>query len=140
MKRMAYLGTFHGSAVPANESATVFQAEARSSTILPVQDAELPTELQGGAGFESTVEVREDGTFGEYGSIDFGGNNTIRFRELAPGHMAPAGDGRNAGAVDWVVEAGTGIFDGAAGYITSNFSLGESGDLVDYQVVSLLLP
>jgi hypothetical protein len=48
--------------------------------------------------------------------------------------MGPSADARySAGAVTWKVEGGEGQFEGASGYITSNFMVTEDGEVTDYQ-------
>ena len=139
MRRIAYMATFKGSAAPSNEAGTELKARTRAASVVPLDGSELPSGIAYEAEFESIVALGADGRFQERGSIDHGGGNVLHFSELSPGLMAPAPDGRSAGAIDWKVDSGTGVFAGASGYITSNFSVDQAGGVVDHQVASILL-
>lgn len=139
VKRIVYAATFKGTAAPTNDAGTELKAQTRASRLVPL-DGDLPAGLGPGASFESTVIIGENGAFAEHGKIDLGGGNTLGFKELAKGTMAPAPDGGSAGAIDWRIESGTGIFAGASGYVTSNFSVSDSGEVVDHQLASIVLP
>jgi hypothetical protein len=49
-------------------------------------------------------------------------------------------DGLQRGAVIWEVIEGRGQFAGATGLITSNFTVGSKGEVVDNHYVRLFLP
>jgi len=49
-------------------------------------------------------------------------------------------DGLQRGAVTWEVTEGRGQFAGATGLITSNFTVGSKGEVVDNHYVRLFLP
>lgn len=140
MGRFVYTATFEGSAAPANDEGTELKVQSQAAALTPLAKSEPPAGLGTTAHFDSVVTMSDDGTFGESGTIDFGGGNSIRFSEATPGRIAPASDGRAAGAVGWKVDSGTGVFQGASGYITSNFNVGDSGDVIDHQVGAILLP
>ena len=62
-------------------------------------------------------------------------------------HKIPVGvlgasgvDGLQRGAVIWEVTEGSGQFTGATGLITSNFTVGSKGEVVDNHYVRLFLP
>jgi hypothetical protein len=139
MGRFVYTATFEGSAAPANDDGSELKVQAQVVTLTPLAKSEPPAGLGTTAQFESVVIMSGAETFGESGAIDFGGGNVIRFSEISPGKIAPASDGRAAGAVGWKVDSGTGVLQGASGYITSNFSVGDSGDVVDHQLGAILL-
>ena len=44
------------------------------------------------------------------------------------------------GAISWRITAGEGEFVGAAGYITSNFTVAADGEVVDNHYVRMFLP
>jgi len=44
------------------------------------------------------------------------------------------------GAVIWRITAGDGEFRGATGYITSNFTVSATGEVVDNHYVRMVLP
>jgi hypothetical protein len=87
------------------------------------------------AWFESEVRLSGKHAFTETGTISFGDDNhELRFSTVGEGHMGPSADDRySAGTVTWKVEGGDGQFDGASGYITSNFLVTEDGEVTDYQ-------
>lgn len=94
----------------------------------------------GSASFESEVEVLEDGSFREAGTIIYGGAGHVRFRTLGRGVLGASGiDGLQRGAVIWEVEGGDGEFAGASGLITSNFSVDGAGEVLDSQFAQLFL-
>jgi len=86
-------------------------------------------------GFESEVRFTGQNVFTETGAISFGeDNHSLRFSSVGQGHMGPSADPTfSAGTVTWKVEGGEGQFDGASGYITSNFIVREDGEVTDYQ-------
>ena len=130
MKQVVFAATFRGNAAPANDAGTQLSVRGSASELVAL-DGPLPAGLGPHAEFQSTADMGENGSFHEFGTIDLGAGNTIQFREVQPGLMAPAPGGGMAGTVDWKVESGTGIFTGAAGLITSNFSVGDDGNVVD---------
>lgn len=70
--------------------------------------------------------------FDEEGSISFGGFDTVKFRSLQPGELAPSADDElEQGAVVLAVEGGGGAFARASGRIVSNFLLSTTGELTD---------
>ena len=53
---------------------------------------------------------------------------------------ASGADGLQRGAVIWEVTDGRGQFAGATGFITSNFTVGSKGEVVDNHYVRVFLP
>ncbi len=139
MRRVVYAATFKGTLRPIDDAGAKVEAEGRGSVEAMLNETALPAGLGVEPRFQSTLEMKRDGTFGEFGTIDFGNGDALRFSEIAPGHLAPAPDGRQSGAIDWKIDSGSGAFATATGYITSNFNLGEEGDFLDHQVVSIVL-
>ncbi len=140
MKQLIYVMQFSGQAAPVAGRSNVLKARttASSSTISTrvgaggVDSAVLP--LPGGtASFESEVTITGDGSFVEFGSIRFGeGQHVLRFSTVGQGYLAASADPRlRHGTVTWRVEGGEGQFEGASGLITSNFTIGEDGQVVD---------
>jgi hypothetical protein len=81
--------------------------------------------------FESEVEL-SGGTFKESGSIEYGGRGKVRFETVGEGHLEPSPQpDLQWGMVRWRVTGGDGEFQGASGFITSNFTVSSSGELVD---------
>ena len=86
------------------------------------------------ASFESDVFPNEDGSFTESGVINFGGGHGFTFSTRGQGAMGPSADPDLIhGGICWQVDAGTGIFNGASGIITSNFTVSGTGEVVDSQ-------
>ena len=95
--------------------------------------AALGTLPGGSAAFESEVVFAGETSFKESGTIAFGnGANRLRFSTVGEGYLGPCPDANTKhGSVMWRVDGGEGRFDGASGLITSNFFVGEDGDVVD---------
>ena len=92
------------------------------------------------ATFESEVQVTGAGTFVEAGRISYSKAGRLTFETVGQGTLGPSGiDGLQRGAVIWEVTEGTGQFAGATGLITSNFTVGPKGDVVDNHSVRLFL-
>lgn len=90
---------------------------------------------------ESQVERFGDGTFVEDGTITYGSAGSVVFVTVGRGTVGPSPvAGRVHGAVVWTVTGGEGRLAGARGLITSNFTVGAEGDVVDDQVARLYLP
>lgn len=141
MKQIIYALQFKGQAAPAGGSANVIKAttSAPSCSIASVVGAQgLSGTIQPAAGskaeFESEVTITGDSSFQERGSIAFGAGNRLRFSTVGQGYTGPSADPNlRHGTVMWRVEGGEGQFQGASGLITSNFTFGGQGEVVDYQ-------
>lgn len=140
MQQLVYALQFRGHA--AADSETVFHVEERaaSASITTVVNS---GGLTGGfdpaakveATFHSRVELRTDGTFLEDGAISFGPVHRIHFRTRVPGWVADSPDPRvRHGTVTFEVVSGEGQFDGAAGIITSNFTIAADGEVTENQI------
>lgn len=125
----------------------VFAMELRGSAA-PVAGREgtlkAATSGRGPAGetvnFESTVVLGGEG-FNETGSIDYTGRGKVRFETVGAGHLGPSPIPQTQwGAVIWRITQGDGEFRGATGYITSNFTVGADGHVVDNHYVRMVLP
>ncbi len=98
-----------------------------------VDGAFIPAE-GGMAFFESEVRTTGADKFVESGNISFGDDHALTFTTVGEGHLGPSADPKTlAGAVTWKVESGEGQFKNASGFITSNFTVGTAGEVVDYQ-------
>jgi hypothetical protein len=91
--------------------------------------------------FESDVTITGAGSFGEEGLIRFGhGGHVLRFTTRVAGWIAPSPvPETQQGTITWTVSGGEGQFSGAAGVITSNFTLDAEGEINDYQLGVLYL-
>jgi hypothetical protein len=140
MKHVIYSMQFKGTAVPSSEG--VLKATT-SATSCSIESVIGPDGIEGRfhpaegglAWFESEVRLSGPHSFTETGEISFGEeDHSLRFSTVGEGHMGPTADARySAGAVTWKVEGGEGQFEGASGYITSNFLITEAGEVTDYQ-------
>ena len=92
------------------------------------------------ATFESEVQMTGPGTFLESGRINYGKAGGVTFTTVGNGVLGPSGvDGLQRGAVIWEVTEGRGQFARATGLITSNFTVGAKGEVVDSHYVRLFL-
>ena len=90
--------------------------------------------------FESEV-VLTGNIFKETGSIEYGGRGKLTFDTIGDGHITPSAiPNLMSGGVIWQISGGDGEFQGASGFITSNFTVNETGDLADNQYVRIFLP
>jgi len=140
MKHVIYSMQFKGSAVPGGEGVLKATTSATSCSIQSVigDDGIEGTfhPAEGGlAFFESEVRLVGEHAFTETGTISFGDDDhELRFSTVGQGHMGPSADEKySAGTVTWKVDGGEGQFEGASGYITSNFLVTEEGEVTDYQ-------
>lgn len=91
--------------------------------------------------FKSTVTMTGEGQFDESGTIDYGHGNTIAFSTLGRGHLGPSPmEGVQHGTVTWRIDRGTGAYQNATGYITSNFTLHSDGVVIDHQFAVIFVP
>ena len=112
--------------------------EAKASTL------RAQTAGRGQAGetvnFESEVVLKGD-HFNETGSIEYVGRGKVMFETVGVGYLAPSPlPGTQWGAVIWRITEGEGEFQGATGYITSNFTVSANGEVVDNHYVRMVLP
>ena len=145
MTSLVFAVQFEGHAVPVDGSpdklrARTFAHGQTLRTSLTPDAIESAVESAQGASvtFESEVEITGEGRFVETGSISYGTAGSIRFRTVGHGILGPSGvDGLQRGAVIWEVISGEGQFAAATGLITSNFTVGAQGEVVDNQFAVL---
>jgi hypothetical protein len=102
-----------------------------------VLDAELEAR---GARSATRLVFKDESTFEESGTIDFGNGDALRVRSLESGHLARSADGRSRhGTSVLSVVEGAGRYAGASGRITSNFVLSPEGEVTDEQVAVLFI-
>lgn len=85
---------------------------------------------------EGEIRLSGQHTFQGQGLLTFGeeSDHALRFSTVEAGHLAPSAlSGVMAGAVSWKVDGGSGRFERATGFISSTFTLNESGELSEYQ-------
>ena len=148
MKEIVFALEFRGSASPEAGSDKKLRAKtsATSQTLRSVLRADgiqggVETAGGGSASFESEVEIVGEGVFVESGSIRYGEAGKVSFRTVGRGTIGPSPlAGLQRGAVIWEVTRGEGRLAGAQGLITSNFTVGAQGEVVDDQYARLFLP
>ena len=129
MQPVIFALQFRGEAAPLADAVGVLKAQTRA--------AGVPETGGGEARFSSIVTMVGDGAFVESGAIDYGGGSSLSFDTVGQGRIGPAAAGGMAGAVIWKVVEGKGRWAGASGYVTSNFTVSEKGDVVDNQTAVL---
>ena len=148
MKELVFAMQFKGKGQPVEGVEGQLAARSTASgqvlrTALTAKGVQAKAESRPGprATFQSEVQMTGAGTFTETGRISYGKAGGLTFRTLGQGVIGASGvDGLQRGAVIWEVTEGRGQFAGASGLITSNFTVGSKGELVDNQYVRLFLP
>ena len=148
MKELVFALEFKGSAgpVPGSDNKLRAQTSATGQTlrsVLKPDGVQAAIEPAGGdsATFESEVEMVGEGAFLESGTIKYGSAGKVTFKTVGRGVLGPSPlAGAQRGAVIWEITGGEGRFKGAQGIITSNFTVGSQGEVVDDQFVRLFLP
>ena len=139
MKQISYVIQFRGTAGPKEGEEGVLSAKttgsaSRISTAVDdgLVDATIEAIPVNSVSFVSDVFPNEDGSFTESGTINFGGGNSFTFSTRGTGAMGPSAESNlTHGGICWQVDSGTGLFGGATGIITSNFTVSGSGAVVD---------
>jgi hypothetical protein len=146
MKQVIYVLQFKGSAAPVSDGVLKASTRAPSCSIsTDVGPDGLRSRLETkpgaeAAAFESTVTMTGESSFKETGTIEFGRGHRLRFSTVGEGYLGPSADPTvKHGCVIWRVDGGEGQFAGATGLITSNFTVGQNGEVVDnhFGVLSL---
>lgn len=142
MRHIVYSMQFKGKAVPGHESGMLKATTSATSCTLQsvvtadgVEGSFHPAE-GGMAFFESEIRIAGQNAFTEDGTITFGEEgHSIRFSTVGQGTLGPSADPKHSvGAVVLKIEGGDGQFEGATGYVTSSFLVGQDGELTDYQL------
>jgi hypothetical protein len=148
MKELVFALEFKGTAgpVPGSENRLRAKTSATGQTlrsVLKPDGVQAAIEPAGGdsASFESEVEIIGEGTFLESGSITYGRAGKVTFTTVGQGMLGPSPlPDVQRGAVIWEVTGGEGRFQGAQGLITSNFTVGQQGEVTDDHFVRMFLP
>ena len=147
MRQIVYSLQFKGKALPGHESGVLKATTSATSCSLQsvvtddgVQGTFHPAD-GGMAFFESEIRAAGQNAFTETGTITFGEEgHSLHFSTVGQGALGPSADPTlSAGAVLWKVEGGDGQFDGATGYITSNFLVAPDGEVTDHQLGVIFL-
>lgn len=88
----------------------------------------------------SEVVVGPEG-FKETGTIEYAGRGKVSFETVGFGQLGPSPvPDIQCGAVVWRITSGEGEFQGAQGYITSNFTVSAVGEVVDNNYLRIYIP
>ena len=135
-----YSMQFRGTAAPSGEGemkATLSATSCDIRTLVGVDgvDGKVTAAEGGMAYFESAVKMTGPDSFQETGKISFGEDgHALTFSTVGQGHLGPSVEEKTMhGTVMWKIDSGEGQFEGASGYITSNFIITAEGDVTDYQ-------
>ncbi len=147
MKELVFALQFKGKARPVEGVAGKLTAKTTAAgqvlrVALTLQGVQAKVESRPGprATFESEVQMTGAGTFVENGRISYGKGGRVTFKTVGQGVLGASGvDGLQRGAVIWEVTEGSGQFAGATGLITSNFTVGSKGEVVDNHYVRLFV-
>jgi hypothetical protein len=148
MREVVFALEFRGTAepVPGSPNTRRARSTAPSQTLSTVLEgdgvrARIEPVVGGSAVLESRVERFGDGSFVEDGTITYGAAGSVTFETLGRGWVGPAPvPGCMVGGVVWTITRGDGAFAGARGIITSNFTVGAEGVVIDDHVTRLYLP
>ena len=148
MKELVFALQFKGKAHPVEGAEGKLAAKTTASsqilrTAVTAKGVQAKAESRPGprATFASEVQITGAGTFVEAGRISYSKAGRLTFKTVGQGVLGPSGvDGLQRGAVIWEVSEGAGQFAGATGLITSNFTVGPKGEVVDNQYVRLFMP
>jgi hypothetical protein len=148
MREIVFALEFRGRAGPVSGSESKRQARTIApsqalSTVLEREGVRARVEAKAGesAVLESRVERFGDGSFVEDGTIAYGSAGTVAFETIGRGWVAPAPRaGWVVGGVLWTITTGDGVFAGARGLITSNFTVSADGEVIDDHFARLYLP
>lgn len=128
MKELVFNLELTGKAAPLENRENALQARLSGSSHL------------GDVVFESQVFLKGE-TFDERGTIDFTGHGKLTFETVGAGCLTPSLlVGKQAGVVCWRIIKGEGEFTGATGYVTSNFVVSATGDVMDNQYIRIIVP
>jgi len=103
---------------------------------------ELRTTKGDKAIFESEVTLTGETSFRESGTIRFGDTpHRLHFSTVGGGSIGASADPRlKHGSVSWQLDSGEGQFAGASGLITSDFTISDTGEVIDNHFGLIFLP
>ena len=139
MRPIAYSLQFRGRSTSPRSGRLHFSLSAPSTALVTTVGADgvhsVFEEVPGGeATFEGELALGEQSAFDDFGTIEFGRGNRLRFHSVGLGRLAASPDPHlRHGSVVREVEGGDGQFAGAEGVITSNFFVSDTGEVTDNQ-------
>ncbi len=148
MRPIAYSLQFRGRADPVAAHVLDAAASAPSQALLTtIEEGGVAGRFLPAPGDEAFLRARlvlsDGGAFDEVGTIRFGHGHVLRLRTVGAGRLGASPDARlRHGTAVCEVHGGEGQFEGARGFVTSNFFLSDTGELTDNQlgVIFLSLP
>lgn len=150
MREIVYTMHFRGQASHSGEEVRTIKTTSSGTSCTMntvVGESGVETTLQPAPGdlafLESELRLTGQDTFEGSGSLTFGdeGEHAIQFTSIHAGQLGPSPQpGLMAGTVTWRVVPGSGRFAAATGFITSTFTLSDSGELSEYHCGLLFLP
>lgn len=131
MPELRYQLTFAGKVAPDDDMGTQMTIEATAPIPAGVDD--VLRQNGSSASMSATVETDEYGGFTETGEIRFGAG-TIRYVSRSEGFIEETEEADiQQGCVIRRIDGGSGIFEGATGYIASTFTVDEDANFRDSQ-------
>ncbi len=150
MRKLLYTMHFVSQTSRTADHSTVLRSTGSATSCVVttrVLSSGVQTNLQASTGdlafFESELRLTGPEEFQETGEIAFGdnGDNVLKFSTVGHGHMQLGLEpGVMAGASSWKVEGGEGQFTDARGFITSNFTINNSGERSDFHCGLIFIP
>jgi hypothetical protein len=148
MKQIIYSMHFRGWTSPAAEGSGVLKATTSATschfhTTIGIDGVNGTYEAADGdlAFLESEITLAGADAFSETGTISFGDKHSLHFANAQDGHLGPSAQPDTmAGTVSRKVQGGEGQFAGATGFITSNFTVTNTGELNEYQFAVIFVP
>ena len=141
MRQILYTLHFRGQTSRANGSDVLRTTGSATSCVVStvIRPSGLETDLHASDGdlafIESELRFTGPDEFEEDGTITFGDEDehVLRFSTVGQGHVTTGGEPNTmAGAASWKVDGGEGQFASARGFITSAFTISDSGERSDF--------
>jgi hypothetical protein len=150
MRKILYTMHFLGRTSPAADHSEVLRTTGSATGCVvstSIRSSGVETDLKAAGGdlafFESELRVTGADNFEENGEITFGDHSEhlLRFSTVGHGHVTLGLEpGIMAGTASWKVEGGEGQFAAARGFITSTFTISDSGERSDFHCGLIFLP
>jgi hypothetical protein len=137
MKPITYSLQFRGHASSVGSDRMRFRLTAPSSALVTKLGRDgvhgaFEDVAGGDAILEAELSFREQSTFDDAGTIEFGHGNSVRFHSVGLGRLLECPDPNlRHGTVVRELEGGNGQFARAEGLITSNFLVSDTGEVTD---------
>ena len=143
MREIRYTMHFRGRMSPAVTESKLMRTTGSAIVRQSGVEADFQSSEGDLAFLESALRITGPDSFQEDGTIAFGDDSEhlLRFSTLGHGYFARSVEpGILAGTASWKVDGGQGQFAAASGYISSTFTVSESGELNDVHCGLIFLP